>query len=115
MAKGSKPDIPYEWFCTACTNFSMLSALPFYQSCPLSPPQQQSGVENQNNQYWIDKHLEIIKSKINHLSTSETWLKDNPLLLQHVSIPSYELCYNNRDKCRGGGVGAYIKESIKFK
>ena len=46
---------------------------------------------------------------------SETWLKVNSLLLQHVSIPGYELCYNNHNKCRGGGVGAYIKESIKFK
>ena len=46
---------------------------------------------------------------------SETWLKDNSLLLQHVFIPGYELCYNNHNKCRGGGVGAYIKESIKFK
>ncbi|CAB4006181.1 Hypothetical predicted protein [Paramuricea clavata] len=46
---------------------------------------------------------------------SETWLKENNLLLQHVTIPGYVHAFNNRDKIRGGGVGIYIKESIKFK
>jgi exonuclease III len=49
------------------------------------------------------------------VTLSETWLRDNPLLLQHVTIPGYHLCYNNQGKCRGGGVGAYIKETIKLK
>lgn len=49
------------------------------------------------------------------IALSETWLKDNPLLLQHVSVPGYQLCYNNRNVCKGGGVGAYIKDSIVFK
>ena len=46
------------------------------------------------------------------ITLSETWLKDNPLLLQHVSVPKYQLCYNNRNVCKGGGVDAYIKDSI---
>jgi hypothetical protein len=46
---------------------------------------------------------------------SETWLKDNKLLLQHVSIPGYTQVFNNRGKARGGGVGMYIRETIKFK
>ena len=48
------------------------------------------------------------------ITLSETWLKDNPLLLQHVSVPGYQMCYNNRNVCKGGGVGAYIKDSILF-
>ena len=46
---------------------------------------------------------------------SETWLKDNPQLLSHVSIPGYASEFRNRDKIKGGGVGAYIKENVKYK
>ena len=49
------------------------------------------------------------------ISMSETWLKNNSLLLQHVTIPGYTHAFNSRDKIKGGGVGVYIKESIKFK
>ena len=45
---------------------------------------------------------------------SETWLKNNNLLLQHVTIPGYTHAFNSRDKIKGGGVGVYM-ESIKFK
>ncbi|CAB3996159.1 Hypothetical predicted protein [Paramuricea clavata] len=91
-----------------------------------------------------DTHLQILKSKskqmnIVHLNTqsmtlsidefrllletykfdiaalSETWLQDNPLLLNHVSIPEYTFEYHNGDKIRGGGVGFYIRESISYK
>jgi exonuclease III len=46
---------------------------------------------------------------------SETWLKDNPLLLQHVNIPGYSSEFRNRDSIKGGGVGAYINESLKYR
>ena len=46
---------------------------------------------------------------------SETWLKDNPQLLSHVFIPGYANEFRNRDKIKGGGVGAYIKENVKYK
>lgn len=46
---------------------------------------------------------------------SETWLKENNLLLQHVSIPGYVQAFNNRTTIRGGGVGVYLKESVNFK
>ena len=49
------------------------------------------------------------------MSLSETWLKDNQLLLNHVSIPGYIHEFRNKDGIKGGGVGAYIKESIKYK
>ena len=57
----------------------------------------------------------VLINSYNIITLSETWLKDNPLLLQHVSIPGYQLCYNNRNVCKGGGVGPYIKDSIVFK
>jgi exonuclease III len=43
------------------------------------------------------------------ITMSETWLKENNLLLQRVTIPGYVHAFNNRDKIRGGGVGIYIK------
>ena len=49
------------------------------------------------------------------VTLSETWLKDNPYLLEYVSIPGYISVFRNRDVIRGGGVGAYLRESINFK
>ena len=45
----------------------------------------------------------------------ETWLKDNKLLLEYVSIPGYIHVFQNRDNIKGGGVGAYIRDDIPFK
>jgi exonuclease III len=49
------------------------------------------------------------------ITMSEIWLKENNLLLQHVSIPGYVQAFNNRTTIRGGGVGVYLKESVNFK
>ncbi|CAB4000880.1 Hypothetical predicted protein [Paramuricea clavata] len=49
------------------------------------------------------------------VTMSETWLKNNSLLLQHVTIPGYSCEFRNRESVKGGGVGAYIKESVKYK
>jgi exonuclease III len=49
------------------------------------------------------------------IAMSETWLKNNPHLLHYVTIPGYTNVFRNRDDIRGGGVGIYLKESIKFK
>ena len=49
------------------------------------------------------------------IAMSETWLKNNELLLQHVTIPGYSCEFRNRESIKGGGVGAYIKESVKYK
>lgn len=46
---------------------------------------------------------------------SKTWLKDNPQLLSHVTIPGYANELRKRDKIKRGGVGACIKESVKYK
>ena len=49
------------------------------------------------------------------IAMSEIWLNNNPLLLEHVKIPGYIPEFRNRNTCRGGGVGAYIKETIRHK
>ena len=49
------------------------------------------------------------------ITLSEIWLKNNHHLIEHVQIPGYQLDYRNRDNTRGGGVGVYTKEHIKFK
>jgi len=47
---------------------------------------------------------------------SETWLKENPHLLDYVKIPGYTTFFNYRNaNRRGGGVGAYVKEGLKCK
>ena len=52
---------------------------------------------------------------IDIFTMSETWLKNNPHLLSYVAIPGYNNEFRNRDEIRGGGVGAYIREDIKYK
>ena len=49
------------------------------------------------------------------ITLSETWLKDNPALLDFVSVPGYNTVFRNRESIKGGGVGAYIRNSINFK
>ena len=49
------------------------------------------------------------------ITLTETWLKDNPFLLEYVKIEGYKMYYHNRDNKRGGGVGIYIKDNIKHK
>ena len=49
------------------------------------------------------------------ITMSETWLKDNPALLDYVNLPGYTALFRNREGSRGGGVGAYINDSIQYK
>ena len=51
--------------------------------------------------------------RFDFMTTSETWLKDDNKMIDYVQIPGYQLEYRNRENRRGGGVGVYIKESIK--
>ena len=62
-----------------------------------------------------DLLLVIQKYGFEILTLSETWLRDNPYLLSHASIPGYASQFRNRDKIKGGGVGAYIKTDVKYK
>ena len=45
----------------------------------------------------------------------ETWLRDQPQLLDYVTIPGFVTEFQNREGIRGGGVGVYIKENINYK
>ena len=49
------------------------------------------------------------------ITMSETWLKNNPHLLNYVTIPGYSNIFRNRDYIRGGGVGVYLRDAIDFK
>ena len=44
------------------------------------------------------------------VALSETWLRDQPQLLDYVSIPGFVTKFRNREGIRGGGVGVYIRE-----
>ena len=58
--------------------------------------------------------LVINKYPFDVITLSETWLKNNPELLEYVKIPGYQMEYRNRENMKGGGVGMYIRENIKF-
>lgn len=49
------------------------------------------------------------------ITMSKTWLRNNPALLYYVTLPSYTALFQNREGIRGGGVGAYICDSIQIK
>ena len=49
------------------------------------------------------------------IAFSETWLRDQPQLLQYVSVPGFTTEFRNRQGLKGGDVGAFIKENIKHK
>ena len=53
--------------------------------------------------------------KFDMITLSETWLKDNALLLQHVNMSKagYKVEFVNRPNKRGGGVGLYIKDNLQ--
>ena len=121
--------------CTQCTN----TLLPFFNSRDLVENPITNVPDNER-----DVHLNILngyrnKISIAHLNTrsvtslflefeamlskhqfdiitlSETWLKDNAKLLQHVNIQGYQFEFVNRPNKRGGGVGLYIKEALQYK
>lgn len=41
--------------------------------------------------------------------------KSNPELLEYVKILGYQMEYRNREKMKGGGIGMYIRENMKYK
>ena len=64
----------------------------------------------------FDELLAMIKEyPFDIVTMSETWLKDNPLRLQYVTIPGYSQVFCNRDRFRGGGVGAYLRDGVSYK
>ena len=49
------------------------------------------------------------------ITLSETWLKNNPALLEYTAILGHSPVFSNRESIKGGGVGAYTSETINFK
>ena len=60
-----------------------------------------------------DLLLVIQKYGFEILTLSETWLRDNPYLLSHASIPGYASQFRNRDKIKGGGDGKILNLDIQ--
>ena len=46
----------------------------------------------------------VNKLKLDIITLSETWLKNDKHLLEYVNLPGYKFSYRNRDEKRGGGV-----------
>ena len=54
----------------------------------------------------------VIKSNIDILCISETWL-DNTILNSEISIPGYSIARNDRNR-EGGGVLMYLRDGISY-
>ena len=133
--------VPKKWVCPQCT----VTVLPFYNhNLSLSntfPTSESSMIEDST---LVDEHLSALSEssrqlRLCHINTqsmvstfdellamikeypfdivtmSETWLKDNPLRLQYVTIPGYSQVFRNRDRFRGGGFGAYLRDGVSYK
>ena len=133
-----RADKPQDWLCTKC-QITTLPFFNCQQEEFLNAITDNNIVNNLLEDS-TDEHLEALTSKskqfkLMHLNTqsmvstfdellvtireypfdviamSETWMKNNPHLLQYVSIPGYTNLFRNRDEIREGGVGL----SINFK
>ena len=145
IIKNVRATEPQEWICDKChlstLPFYQCTQDEFIANYELSA---HNTTHNSSNGLRQDEHGDALNSrpnqlKIIHLNTqsmvstfdellvtikeypfdviamSETWLKDNPHLLNYVTIPGYSQVFRNREKIRGGGVGFYIREGIMFK
>ena len=67
-----------------------------------------------NTQSMVSTFNELLLTVNSHpldiVTLSETWLRDQPQLLDYVSIPGFVTEFRNREGIRGGGVGVYIRE-----
>ena len=130
---------PAVWTCFTCS----LSYLPFFHVRDLNTIENVmvDNLEPTDQTMTDDPHLNIFDQKgmkIAHLNTqsisstftefeklmytykfdimtlSETWLKHDANLLKYVKIHGYKPEYNHRPT-RGGGVGMFIREELKYK
>ena len=69
-----------------------------------------------NTQSMVSTFNEFLLTVTNHtldiITLSETWLKDNPLLMEYVAISEFNTEFRSPDTIRGGGIGAYIKDTM---
>ena len=123
------------WSCHACT----LRELPLYHQDVLPMNKKEVAIDNYINTHVtklqeLKTHISIChlntqsmtstfdefqfmvnKLKLDIITLSETWLKNDKHLLEYVNLPGYKFSYRNRDEKRGGGVGVYIKDCITYK
>ena len=70
-----------------------------------------------NTQSMVSSFDELVRTikeyPFDFVTMSETQFKDNPLRLQYVTIPGYSQVF--RDRFRGGGVGAYLRDGVSYK
>ena len=119
------------WLCSNCLGF----ALPFYKCSdaemldntldlsasldpglnihPLCFNSGQLKIMHLNTQSMVSTFNELLLTvnsyPLDIVALRETWLRDQPQLLDYVSIPGFVMEFQNREGIRGGGVGVYIK------
>ena len=121
--------VPIESVCQKCT----ISVLPFCQHNLLFNETSETiqSVTDREDVYSqiIYEHEIALQDKSNqlklvHINTQSMvstfdelvlTMKGNPYLLQHVNIPGYSNVFRNRDRIRGGSVGAYLRDGIDVK
>ena len=59
-------------------------------------------------------HLILENHKFHIVALSETWLKDNKHQHEYVQILGYNTVFRNRENKKGGGVGFYVKDHLRF-
>ena len=60
-------------------------------------------------------YVMINENQFDIVTLFKTWLRDNKHLLDYVEIAGYNFVYKNRERKRGGALGAYLKEKPGFK
>ena len=123
--------IPRYYTCNRCLH----TQLPFFIASNLDSSYDKLSIQNTNSDITNSNqtisiahlHTQAICSTIDEftymlntqrfdiITLSETWLKDNPHLLDYVKIDGYEVKFRNREHTRGSGVGLYIRSDIKYK
>ena len=125
--------VPATWTCHQC----MLAVLPFFQVrdideidiaqnqyqpesvALLDSHRKHFSLAHLNTQSMTPSFIEFESMLTQHqfdlITMSETWLKQNKALLDHLEIEGYKKDFRHRDEKRGGGVGFYLKSDIKHK
>ena len=133
--KVESPRVPATWTCHNC----LLSVLPFFRVRDIfdtDVPQEDEQLNpetvnllNNHRKHFSIAHLNtqsmtpafnefesmLSEHQFDIITMSETWLKQNKALLDHLEIEGYKKDFQNRDEKRGGGVGFYLKSDIKHK
>ena len=131
LIKTTRADSPLSWTCSKCMlsgQRSLDTSDVIDNGLPVDEDQRLNALEERSQQLKVlhintqsmtsifDSLLMTIdRYSLDIITMSETWLNENKLGLQHVTILGYVQVFNHRDKIKGGSVGAYVKESIDFK